>query len=42
KSSNHTRKMVYFCTRSRKIDEEFEVLVIGHEHPALALTDEIG
>ena len=33
---------ILFIHGHEKVDEEFEVLVIGHEHPALALTDEIG
>ncbi|MFP4038301.1 MAG: metallophosphoesterase [Candidatus Nanohaloarchaea archaeon] len=31
-----------FVHGHEKVEEEFETLVIGHEHPALALTDEIG
>jgi putative SbcD/Mre11-related phosphoesterase len=33
---------ILFVHGHEKIDEEFEALIIGHEHPALALTDEIG
>ena len=31
-----------FVHGHKEVEEDFEVLVIGHEHPALALTDEVG
>lgn len=33
---------ILFMHGHKEVDEEFEALIIGHEHPALALTDEIG
>ncbi|MFB6193033.1 MAG: metallophosphoesterase [Candidatus Nanohaloarchaea archaeon] len=33
---------VLFAHGHEEIEEEFETVVIGHEHPALALEDEIG
>lgn len=33
---------VLFVHGDTEVDEEFETVVIGHEHPALVLTDEIG
>jgi putative SbcD/Mre11-related phosphoesterase len=33
---------VLFVHGHEEVDEEFDVLVIGHEHPSLALVDDVG
>lgn len=38
----HKEQGVLFVHGHEEIEEDFEVLVLGHEHPALALRDEVG